>query len=80
MEIKDHKKWKYENILCVGCNINNETENELLECSGFSEGDGLTNDNVSYSAVFGNSVSDMVKVAKEVRRRLKIREKLMENG
>ena len=79
-EIKDHKKWKYENNLCVGCSITIETEKELLECPGFCEGDEASNENSSYSVVFGESVSDMVRVAKEIRRRLKVREKLLENG
>ena len=30
LEIKEHKKWKYENVICVGCGKNNETEKELL--------------------------------------------------
>ena len=80
LEIKDHKKWKYDNNLCVGCSINIETEKELLECPGFCEGDEASKTNLSYSVVFGESVSDMVRVAKEIRRRLKVREKLLENG
>ena len=32
LEIKAHKKWRYEDNLCVGCGINDETEEELLSC------------------------------------------------
>ena len=57
----------------MGCSINIETEKELLECPGCCEGDEASHGNVSYSAVFGESVSDMVRVAKEIRRRLKVK-------
>ena len=33
---------------------------------------------IMYSSVFGDKVSEMVKVAKEIRKRLKVREKMME--
>ena len=34
LEIKDHRKWKYDDNLCVGCSAIIETENELLSCPG----------------------------------------------
>ena len=34
---------------------------------------------IFYSLVFGDKVSEMVKVAKVIRKRLKVREKLIEN-
>ena len=37
LDIKTHKKWKYKDNLCIGCNIRIETEDELLSCPGFSE-------------------------------------------
>ena len=58
--------WKYS--LRGSINI------ELLECPGFCEEDEASNEHLSYS------VSDMVRVAKEIRRKLKVREKLLENG
>ena len=80
LEIKEHKKWKYENVICVGCGKNIETEKELLECPGFCEGVDTSMEKLPYSVVFGGKVSDMVRVAKEVRKRLKVREKILENG
>ena len=38
LDIKEHKKWKYDNNLCIGCSKNVETDNEILACYGFSEG------------------------------------------
>lgn len=80
LEIKDHKKWKYDDNLCVGCSTNIETENELLSCPGYCEKDEKIDENLSYNVVFGDSVTEMVRVAKEIRKRLKVREKLMEAG
>ena len=37
LEIKTHKKWRYEDEICVGCGENIESEDELLLCTGFSE-------------------------------------------
>ena len=80
LNIKEHKRWKYEDTLCVGCNEKNESENELLSCPGFSETNEIIYEEIIYSLVFGNKVSEMVKVAKEIRKMLKVREKLMDNG
>ena len=80
LDIKEHKRWKYGDDLCLGCNENIETENELLSCSGFCESNETENADISYSLVFGKSVSEMIKVATVIRKRLKVRQKLLENG
>ena len=35
LSIKMHNKWKYSDVICMGCGKNNETENELLSCAVF---------------------------------------------
>jgi hypothetical protein len=35
LDIKEHKKWKYEKNLCVGFGKNSESEMELLSFPGF---------------------------------------------
>ena len=30
LDIKMHKKWKYEDTLCTGCNVSEESGQELL--------------------------------------------------
>ena len=63
--------------LCVGCGKNDETEEELLSCPGLM--DTLeTKINISYSWFFGDSVENKVKIAKIVRKRLKIRQKILD--
>ena len=64
----------------MGCKENNESENELLSCPGFSETNDIINEEIINSSVFGDKVSEMVKVGKVIRNRLKVREKQMENG
>ena len=44
-----HKKWKYSDVICVGCAKNDETENELLLCDGFGE----RNEELTNSWLFG---------------------------
>ena len=78
IDIKEHKRWKYNDNICVGCNDNIESENELLSCPGLCEPNEKMDEEIPYSLVFGDSVSDMIRVAKVIRKRLKIRQKLLE--
>jgi hypothetical protein len=55
-------------------------ETELLSCPGLCEENETENEDISYSLVFGKSVSEMIKVAIVIRKRLKVRQKLLENG
>ena len=32
LDIKTHKKWKYDDDICVGCGVQKETETEILAC------------------------------------------------
>ena len=79
LEIKTHKKWRYDNDICVGCDENVESEDELLLCEGFCEKTEIRGENSSYCWVFGDSVKKMVQVAKEIEKRLKIRKKILED-
>ena len=73
LAIKTHKKWKFDDNICVGCEDKMETENEFLTCRGLGDVE-----NVSYEMVFGESVEDMIKLAKVIRQRLKAREKILD--
>ena len=64
----------------MGCQVNVESEQELLSCPGFSDSNETTNEEIEYSLVFGENVNEMVKIGREIRKRLKVREKLMDNG
>ena len=56
LDIKEHKKWKYENNLCVGCGEKSESEIELLTCPGLCERKEENSENLSYSLVFGDNL------------------------
>jgi hypothetical protein len=54
-----------------------EKENEPSSCPGFCEENETNKENISYSLVFGDSVREMVRVAKEIRKQLKVRDKIL---
>ena len=62
------------------CNRNEESEEEFLSCKGFSDENENQLDKISYSCLFGESVDRidrLVKVAKVIRNRLKVRMKII---
>ena len=79
LDIKTHKSWKYEDKLCVGCKTNVETENELLACDGFGN-EEEDQDTLSYNLVFSELVSDRIRVAKIIKKRIKTRQAILDNG
>jgi hypothetical protein len=74
LDIKMHKKWKFDDKLCSGCKINEESGEEILLCESF----GGNNDKVTYSWFFSSSVADQLCVAKLMMKKLKIRQKIRE--
>jgi hypothetical protein len=75
LSIKTHKKWKYDDNICVGCEEKIETEDEFLTCKGLGD---ENEENVSYEMVFGEVLEDMIKLAKVIRKRQKAREKILD--
>ena len=78
LEIKMHKKLRYEDVISVGCGENIETEDELLSCNGFCDDKEKNSEKISYSWLFGDCVSRIVKVAKSIENRLRVRKKILE--
>jgi hypothetical protein len=79
LNVIENKRLKYEDTLCEGCKENSESENELLSCPGFCESNEEINKEISYSLVFGDKASEMIKVLKEIRIRLKTNGKRIES-
>ena len=79
LDIKTHKKWKYDDDLCVGCGINVESEEELITCESLSANNEKASENYSYNWFFGDSVMKMVMVAKMIDKRIKNRKKILED-
>ena len=63
----------------MGCNTNVETETELLSCDGFGN-EEEDQDTLSYNLVFSESVSDRIRVAKIIKKRIKTRQAILDNG
>ena len=74
LDIKLHKKWKFEDKICSGCGINEESGEEILHCDSFGE----NSDNVPYSWFYSSSVDEQVCVAKVMMKKLKNRKKIRE--
>ena len=76
LDIKTWKKWKYDDDLCVGCGENQETIDEILNCKSLSDTDGP--DRLEYSCLFGQSQSDILNFGAVLLKRIKTREKMLE--
>ena len=74
LDIKLHKKWKFDDKLCSGCSKNEESADEILTCKSFGE----NTENVRYSWFFSEQVSDQLLVAKIMAKKLKIRKQIRE--
>ena len=77
LDIKAQQKWKYEDKLCIGCSIKDETGEEILLCRNLSNTNN-ENEQMNYDWFYENSINDMVKVAKNLSERLKNRQKIID--
>ena len=75
LDIKTWNKWKYDDNLCVMCENKEENMDHLMECLEYGE----TKDFV-WREVFETKIETQVMIAKEVSRRMEIREKKLKAG
>ena len=77
LNIKTQKSWKYQDKICVGCGVQNETGDEILICDGLSDGTiNQITQQISYDMLYSGNIGDMIDVAKTLIKRLKVRDKL----
>ena len=74
LDIKMHKKWKYEDLKCEGCQENLETGEEILQCEKL----GKNENNADYSWFFSGLVSKQILVGKVMLKKLKKRREIRE--
>ena len=74
---KTQKKWKFEDKACVGCNVREETGQEILTCWHFGA-DDMTKP-LTYDMLYGG-LSDMNMVANSMMKKLKKRHNILDNG
>ena len=79
LDIKTHKSWKYEDRTCTGCKNREETGDEILLCEHFGKYE-KSEKIPAYEWFFGDNVSEMMYCAEVMSKRLKIREKMLDNG
>ena len=77
IDIKGHKKWKFDDDICVGCQLRQECEQELVDCPGFKS-DEIRQEDIEFSVVFGQNSSEMFKLALIIQSRLKMRKKILD--
>ena len=70
LDIKMQKKWKFDDKLCSGCNLKEESGQEILDCKNL----GGNTENLSYNMFF----SEQLAVGNSLMKKLKMREKLRE--
>ena len=75
MNIKLHKKWKFEDKLCSGCHENEESGEEILTCKAFGKNEE-SEEKVRYSWFYSEQVSDQILVAKVMEKKLKRRKQI----
>ena len=73
LDIKMQKPWKYQDKLCVGCKLREETGDELLQCEGFGE-----KETFPYEFFFSQSVENQRIIGENVLKRLRQRKKMMD--
>ena len=80
LNIKTQKSWKYSDSICVGCGENEETGDEVISCSGFTDNKEKEENIpiISYQLFFDGKVTEMSEVAKVMMRKLKVRDKLLD--
>ena len=74
LDIKIQKRWKYDDTLCSGCKVKEESGEEIFMCSSLGENP----ENLTYSWFYRDSVKDQISAAKMLMKKLKIREKIRE--
>ena len=75
LEIKSHRKWKYEDVLCVGCKKNEETGEEIMNCNVLNEDNKDDYRNVKYDWFYSKETEKIVVAGRLLQRNLKEREK-----
>ena len=73
-------KWKYADTLCTGCNLKEETGQEILVCDQFNDKNIICNVSAKYSDFYSDNVIDIVKTGKILRNNLKRRQEILEAG
>jgi hypothetical protein len=73
LELKIQKRWRYEDVTCVGSGENTENEEEILSCDEKNK----HSEKVPYSWSYSDSFSNIRKLAPSLQNRLRVRKKII---
>ena len=74
LNIKLHKRWKYDDTLCSGCLVNEESGEEILRCTFLGE----NIEKISYSWFYSKLVSEQISAGKIMMKKLKTKDQIVE--
>ena len=74
VDIKVQKSWKYEDLLCSGCKMKEESGDEILFCKSYGE----NVENITYSWFYSENAQEQVSAAKVMIEKLKARKRIRE--
>ena len=69
-----HKRWKFDDLNCEGCNKNFETGEELFQCEKL----GSNEDQAKYTWFYSDLVTKQISAGKVLRKKLKKRKQIRE--
>ena len=72
LDIKMQKRWKYDDTLCTGCGIKEETGQEIFMCDKLNKNP----ENIPYSRFHKEFVKDQVSAPKVMMKKIKLQEQL----
>ena len=78
VDIKMNKKWKYGDVLCVGCGEREETVDEILLCRNLNYENSVSEYQVSFKDFFSSKVKDLVRAGLELMKSWKNRKSRLE--
>ena len=74
LDIKMHKKWKYDDIKCEGCQLKSESGEEILKCDKLGKNDNQAD----YTWFYSELVTKQILVGKIMVQKLKKRKEIRE--
>ena len=74
LNIKLQKKWQYDDTLCSGCSVNEESGEEILRCASFGE----NIEKIEYCWFYSKLVSEQISAGKIMMKKLKTKNKIVE--
>ena len=74
LDIKTHKRWKYNDIICEGCNENIESGEEVMKCDRLGE----NKEEIRYDWFYSEMVCKQISAGKILIKKLKKRKQIRE--